>query len=207
MKRMFRLFLILTIISTLCLACAAPTTLTWVWKDETYDEEFIDNIMIIGVSENPIRRRLFEDIFVEKFEKIGVKAVSSAAVIPQEKELTREIVLTEAEKLGADAILVTYLLTVLQKEKFVAPSTSDYPHPAYARFDIYSYSTGVYSTYGGSYEEKRKIELETNIYDAESQMIIWSAKSLTVNPKYVHELTESLFEAMKKDLREKNLIK
>lgn len=207
MKRTLRYFLVLTIISTLCLSCAAPTKLTWVWKDETYDGGYIDNIMIIGVSENPIRRRMFEDIFVKKFEKNGVKAVSSADVLPEDKELTREIVLAEAEKLGVDAILVTYLLTVMRKEKFVEPSTSDYPHPAYARFDIYSYSTGVYSTYGGSYEEKRKIELETNIYETESQMVIWSAKSLTVDPKYVHELTDSLFKAVKEGLRNNKLIK
>jgi hypothetical protein len=201
-------FFILAVISSFSLSCASTkTTLTWVWEDETYQGGLLDGIMVVGVSDNFERRRIFEDIMVEEFEDRDVKAVSSAAVISAEEELTRERVLAEVEKLGLDAILITYLLWVKEEDKFVPPATSEYPDARYARFNIYSYATGIYSSYGGSYSEEAEIKLDTHIYEAESQMMIWSAKSKTTKAKYVSKVTDTLATAVIRDLREKKLIK
>jgi hypothetical protein len=163
--------------------------------------------MVIGVSENEIRQQMFEDHFVEEFQRRGVKAVSSAKVFPPDKDLTREEVLAEVENQGLDAILVTRLVRLKKKEEFVAPSTSVYPHPRYARFDMYTYSTGDYAKYGGSYKKLFDIKLETNIYEAESQMIIWSGKSDSIKAKYVSDVIDTLSRSVMNDLREKKLIK
>jgi len=149
---------------------------------------------------------MFEDHFVEEFKKGGVNAVSSAAVIPADKEMTKEIVLVEVEKLGMDAILVTHLTALKTEDKFVPPSTSVYPHSRYARFDMYTYATGDYTKYGGSYTKRSDIQLETNLYDAESQMIIWSGKSQSIDAKYVSEVIDSLCREVITDLRKKKLI-
>ena len=203
-----RFCFILLIISLFTLTCASTkTNLTWVWEDETYDDGFIDDIMVIGISDNFERRELFEGILVKELKDRGVNAVSGAAVIPANEELTRERVLAEVENQGLDAILITYLVGVKAEDKFVAPATSEYPYPGYARFNIYSYATGVYSFYGGSYEKRREINLDTHIYEAESQMMIWSAKSKTTNAKTVTKLTDTLASAIIRDLRKKELIK
>jgi hypothetical protein len=207
MKRAFKFLTVPMIISLFTLACASTkTNLTWVWKDETYAEGFLDDIMVIGVSDNFERRKIFEDILVEELKDRGVNAVSAAAVIPANEELTREKVLAEVEKQGLDAVLITYLLGVKGEDKFVPPATSEYPYPGYARFNIYSYTTGVYSFYGGSYEKRREINLDTHIYEAESQMMIWSAKSKTTNAETVTKLSDTLGRAIIRDLREKKLI-
>ena len=191
MKRGLRSLVVIAFIFFFSLTCSSTkTTLTWVWEDETYQGGFLDDIMVVGVSDNPERRKIFEDIFVAAFEDKGVKAVSSAALFPPDEELTREKVLAEVERQGLDAILITYLLWVKEEDKFVPPATSEYP----ARFSIYSYVTGIYSTYGGSYSEEVEIKLDTHIYEAESQMMIWSAKSRTVlkgDDKRVSELAET----------------
>ena len=208
MKISLRFCFILLIISLFTLTCGSTkTNLTWVWEDETYDDGLLDDIMVIGVSDNFERRELFEGILVDELKDRGVNAVSGAAVIPADEELTREKVLAEVENQGLDAILITYLVGVKAEDKFVAPSTSEYPHPRYARFDIYSYATGVYSFYGGSYQKKREITLDTHIYEAESQMMIWSAKSKTTKAETVTRLTETLASAIIRDLRQKGLIK
>jgi len=206
MKRAFKSVPILAMISLFSLSCASTkTTLTWVWQNENYQGGLLDDIMVVGVSDNFERRKLFEDIMVEEFEDRDVKAVSSATVIPEEEELTRERILVEVEKLGLDAILITYLLWVKEEDKFVPPATSEYP----ATFDIYSYATGIYSTYGGSYSEEATIKLDTHVYEAESQMMIWSAKSRTIlkgDDKRVSKLADTLASAVIKDLRKKKLI-
>ena len=208
MQRPLRLYFILTVISLFSLSCAGTSTkLTWVWEDETYDGGFLDDLMVIGVSENEIRRQMFEDHFVEEFQKRGVKAVSSAKIFPPDEEMTREKVLEEVEKQGLDAILVTRLIRVKKDEKFVAPATSAYPSARYARFDVYSYSTGDYAKYGGSYKKRFDIKLETNIYEADSQMIIWSGKSDSIKAKYVSDVIDTLCWSVMNDLRVKKLIK
>ena len=207
MKRRLRFFFVIAVISLFSLTCSSTkTTLTWVWEDETYQGGFLDDILVVGVSDNPARRKIFEDIFVAELEKRGVKAVSSVAVIPPDEELTREKVLAEVEKQGLDAILITYLLWVKEKDEFVPPATSDYPDGRYARFDIYSYATGTYTRYGGSFSKIRDIKLDTHIYEAESQMMIWSAKSKTVKAEYVSKVADTLASEVIRDLREKKLI-
>jgi len=208
MQKALKVILAMTFISFFSLTCASTTTnLTWVWKDDQYQGGLLDDVMIVGITKNPIRRKMFEDAFVKQFKSNGVNAVSSAAVIPPEEALTRDQVLVEVEKLGLDAILVTHLTAMQSKEKYVPPSTSAYPHPAYARFDIYSYATGEYTKYGGSYTNRTDLHLETNIYEAESQMIIWSGKSQTIRAKYLSEVIDALCRAVLNDLRKKKLIK
>jgi hypothetical protein len=106
-----------------------------------------------------------------------------------------------------DAILVTRLIRVKKDEKFVAPATSVYPDERYASFDIYSYATGDYTKYGGSYKKRFDIKLETNIYEADSQMIIWSGKSDSIKAKYVSDVIDTLSTSVMNDLRAKKLIK
>ena len=69
MKRVLKSLIVPMIISLFTLTCASTkTNLTWVWKDETYDEGFLDDIMVIGVSDNFERRKIFEDILVKELK-------------------------------------------------------------------------------------------------------------------------------------------
>ena len=97
-----------TLIPLLLLFSCASTQFTSTWIDSKYKGRFLNNVMVIGVSENQRNRRIFEDEFVRQFKSHGVEAVSSAEVISHDKELNKDTIETEARKLGVDEIFVTH---------------------------------------------------------------------------------------------------
>jgi hypothetical protein len=54
------------------------------WRDSNFSGT-VDNILIIGVSDQPVVRRLFEDTFVKELEALGVSAKSSYQVLTDEQ--------------------------------------------------------------------------------------------------------------------------
>ena len=115
MRILFKVFIPLIPIVLLLLSSCAPTKFVSVFKEDAYEGGNIKSVLVVGVTENQINRRLFEDTFTAQFKKKGVDAVASYTVIPTFNGLNKETVLSEAERLGVKTILATNLLGV-QKE-------------------------------------------------------------------------------------------
>ncbi|UCG13127.1 MAG: hypothetical protein JSU72_01135 [Deltaproteobacteria bacterium] len=208
MKTFFKLSCSFAIIglffSTSC--TSTSTKMSSVWKDNKYTGGFIDNVMVVGRSDKFERRKMFEETFVKRFEKHGVRAVSSVAATSPNRELSKEIIIAKAEKLEIDTVLVTHLISVNKEEEYHPPSTTAAPN-RYFRFDTYSYSSGDYSKYGGTYSEKKHVKLESNLYELATEKLIWSAKSETIDPKSVSDVFDSLCVTIMKNLRENKLLR
>lgn len=91
--------------------------------DSSYSGGYLKKILIVGVSAELKSRLMFENVFVEQFKKRGVDATASHKGIILDKDLTKERILREAEKLDADAILVTFLLGVKEEYLHTTPRT------------------------------------------------------------------------------------
>ena len=96
----FRLLGVLTLLALL-IACAT-TKMQSVSMDSSYSGGYLKKILIVGVSAELKSRLMFENVFVEQFKKRGVDATASHKVIILDKDLTRERILREAEKLDAE---------------------------------------------------------------------------------------------------------
>ena len=186
-------------LSTSC----SSTKLTSVWKDRTYRGGILENVMVVGVSDElPLRKR-FEYEFVREFKRYGVKAVSSAEVIPQDKELNRETIEAEVKKRGIGAVFVTHLAGT--GERAVYPDSPIFGYRG--RFDV-DYPAVQDYVHGPGYHTKRKfVKLESNIYDIKTGKLIWSVKSETFDPKSATEIMKSLSKAVMENLQENDMIR
>lgn len=198
---------ILVIISVFVLIACAPTKLTEVYKDSAYTGGTLKSVMVVGVADNLRKRKMFEEFFVEQFRINGVNAFSSAAVIPLKKELNKDTIKSQAEKLGVDAVLVTHLAGVEEKEDYVPPVNTYVPAPhsqhlgrAYPRVYGYVHEPGYYVTH-------KYVRLENNLYEIKTGTLIWSSASETINPESANEVIESLCKVVMKSLRDNGLIK
>jgi hypothetical protein len=158
------------------------------------------------VAEQEDIRRSFEKKFVEKLEKVGIKAVESSAVMSKNQKIEKETILAVVETTGVDGVLLTYLVAVKEKEV-----TS--PGPTYSGVDDY---------HGGSipdisspsergsetqyYSTRVKVRLQTNLYDAKTEQKVWSARSRTLNPKSDSALMNAVIDALVKDLKKNKLL-
>jgi len=166
--------LVLSLILTHMLTSCATSSLTNVWKDTDYRGQ-ISNALIIGISKKPATKRNFEDEFVRQMEAHGVRAVPSYKHFSAEELLQREAVVSKVKEMNIDTVLITRLVDRKTVETYI--SGSSYYRPP-------SHYNGWNSYYSRSYNQGYVIKdevvvLETNLYDVETETIIWSAMSET----------------------------
>lgn len=166
----------LTVIAMLLTACAT-TQLNTVWKDPGYQTRPA-RIMVIGVARNPINRRLFEDEFVSQLKARGTEAIASYTVLPDRQQDDHEAIAAKVKELGADTILITRLVSKKIVQTYV-PGTAYYPPPYYGSWpDYYGYGYRYMYTPGYIAEDEYAV-IETNLYEARSDKLVWAATSET----------------------------
>ena len=173
----FRNPLVCLIPAVLLFTACATTELTSVWKDPSYQARPA-KIMVIGVARNPVNRRIFEDEFVSRIKAHGSDAIASYTVLPDRQQDDREAIAAKVKELGADTILITRLVSKRIVQTYV-PGTVYFPPPYYGSWPQY-YGYGYRYMYTPGYiAEDEYAVIETNLYEAKSDKLIWAASSET----------------------------
>ena len=161
----------------LLLSACASTQLTSVWKDPSYQTR-PTRILVIGVAKSPLNRRLFEDEFVRQLESRGTDAIASYTVLPDAQQGDQAVIAKKVAELGADAVLITRLVSKKVVRVYV-PGTPYYPPPYYDTWpDYYVYGYRYMHTPGYIANDEYAV-IETNLYDAKTDRLIWAATSET----------------------------
>lgn len=172
-------------------ACATSSTkLTQIWTNPGYTGAGIQKILIIGMSDKAVTKRLFENRMSALFHAQGVEAEASFEVIPAGQEIDKDLVRSSIEGKGYDSVLVTRLISRETEITFVPGSTYVVDHwgdPYYNSF--YPYYTRTYQIVHepGYIVENEIVRLETNVYDVATESLTWAAVSETFNPDDVAE--------------------
>jgi len=183
--------------------CGGSTQLTNVWSDPQYGGEPIKKLLIIGVSDRPAVRLSFEDHFVGEFQREGLEAVSSGAVLG-----TGQIDSTRIHDFvvqnDIDAILVTRLLGVDQEQQYNPGMT--YWTPSYygGFYGYYNYGYSAYTT-PGYWSQYDVVRLETIIYYRDAQ-ILWAANSEAFDPGSEDAVIKGLSDEVIRDLDKRGLL-
>lgn len=163
--------------AAMLLTACATTQLNTVWKDPGYQARPA-RIMVIGVARNPINRRLFEDEFVSQLKARGTEAIASYTVLSDRQQDDREAIAAKVKELGADTILITRLVSKKLVQTYVPP-TPYFPPPYYGSWpDYYGYGYRYMYTPGYIAEDEYAV-IETNLYEARSDKLVWAASSET----------------------------
>lgn len=204
--RSFPKHFVVPLLACLFLLSCTTTKLTRTWADRSYSGPPFSDLLVIGVSEDEDIRRSFENKFVNKLKATGVQAVSGASVITGHRKWEKEVIVAEAKRLGVDGVLMTHLVGVQKKEVASPSSTYNVPDDYHGGYYQY-YSSGYDYTHRSQYYTTRvKIRLETNLYDAKTEKIVWTARSRTLNPKEDTALFDSVINGLIKDLKKNELI-
>ena len=159
------------------LAACATTQINSVWKDPAYQTRPA-KIMVIGVARNPLNRRIFEDEFVAQLKARGTEGIASYKVLPDREQDDQAAIAAKVKELGADAILITRLVSRRVVQTYV-PGTTYFPPPYYSSWPNY-YGYGYHYMYTPGYiAEDEYAVIETNLYEAHSDKLIWAASSET----------------------------
>ena len=142
-------------------------------------------------------RTKLEDALAEQAQQRGISVIKSSdhfkpdfyQNLPDEKKLLQQIRST-----GANAILTVSLINTESETRYVPGARS------YAPFPYYGWYRGFYSYYSywrpsfyepGYYVTDKKYFMETNLYNVETNQLIWSAQSETIDPGSIDQFAKS----------------
>jgi hypothetical protein len=165
--------------------------------------------MVIGVSNNTVVRRQFEDTFVAELNQLGETAMPSYPVLPNADEINEQTVAPVVEQNQIDHLMIVRVVDKKTVTTYVPPSTTyygGYPsyYPSYygSWYGYYGHGYSTVTTPGYTYDTQY-VNLETNVYDIRSGKLIWSGLTETEIGSQVaaqmQELVHVLTTAMQKD--------
>ena len=179
------------------------TTVTDIWQDETYQEGKFQNILVIGAAERQVLRKVFEDEMVKGLKDEDNKIIPSYQVLPFDKMLDEETILAKVTELQIDAVLITRILSKAYGD-LSAPEESKDWHNFYAR-SYGGYEAGSSSAVYGP--KTVRATLQTNLYEAKDEKLIWSASQDVVTKTEPEKALRSVIKVILQELDKTNLIR
>ena len=188
-------------------ACAAKPLVEW--RDSDFSGT-VDNILIIGVSDQPVVRRLFEDTFVKELAALGVSAKSSYQLLTDEQIASKDALEAAISTQSMDSVLVARVIGVEEISTYTPPTynytyTPSNFNPYYRDYHSY-FNHAVRVATPGYWDKYEVLKLESNLYDSASQQLIWSVQSESFDPRSATQLIDDQITVAIKSLRTTGLI-
>jgi hypothetical protein len=176
-------------------SCSSQTNL-FSWKDSTYSGGYINNILVMAIVKDLEFRNAYEESVSKILNEKGIKSVKSLSILSPAKKYTQEDFDTILTANNLDAILfVNYQGTEIEK--------IDSKGNTYYKF----YKNVLRTTSRkGYYEIHRTVLVETSLFSASSEKIIWLATAKTIDAYDVEDLANSLAKEIIKNLSDNRLI-
>jgi hypothetical protein len=193
----------LALLSTLLLAgCAMPSPRTaWTWTDPGVTPKPYSNLIVFGIAPKPNVRHAYEDNFVLALRTQGGKAGVGHGLLPEGGLGDAQAVKRAIAISGADGVIVTHLLGAQTDRVYVPPMSYRSPE-LYGRLYPYYQRVYGYVTQPDYYAQFPLLIMETNLYDAVSQKLVWSTRSKTMDPNSEHTTIKDLIRSATRGLSE-----
>jgi len=188
-------------------AACASTTLTGAWKNPAYQGGAFHKLLVVGATDSPTDRRIFEDVFARALREAGVDAVASYTVIPQEGKIDESALKDAVRSQGLQGVVMTRLVRI-DKQTVVTPGyASTLPSVRY-RDSLYGYYATAWGPYGRP-PEVREVEsavLETTLWDAADSKLVWTGTTSTFAPSNVQSATADFATVVISELKARKLL-
>jgi hypothetical protein len=192
-------------------SCSSSTRITGSWVNPEAKGRPANNksVFIASLSRNMEVRTKLENALASEAAKRNIRAIKSTDQFTPEfyqQVPTKEQLLSKIKQSGADAILTVSLINKESETRYVPGSARYAPIPGFRWYGgFYSYYNYWYPQLydPGYYVTDKTYFLETNLYDVNTEQLIWSAQSETVNPgsidNFVKDYPKKLVARMVKD--------
>ena len=175
--------------AAVAVAACSSTKMVHSWTAPGFTKATVKKVLVLGVSPNPLLRRLYEDAFAVELEKLGYKAVSGYLWAPDATNLDKDAIIARIKAENVTNVIVTRIVSTKEVATYHAPTVTvgvgygygGYGPAYYGSWSSY-YSTGYAAVMDPGYTTVNDVvTLETNFYDAarEKDALVWSGESET----------------------------
>jgi hypothetical protein len=174
----------LLLASCLIMSSCASTQVQRVWTDETSQGVRLNSVIIVVLVREQSTRRMFESEFARYFKHRGIKAVESFQDFGIEtfyEKDSRDAFLAKMQEKGIDAVLMTRIVDRRTKEEIIPGMTITTGIGMWggSAAAVYSFPGPSAPTTQGYSHEDNFLGLETNVFDARTEKLLWSIRTET----------------------------
>jgi hypothetical protein len=194
-------------------SCGTATMITGSWRKDHATANNYHNIFVAAISSNIPAKQAVENGLEKHLEQKGLTVEKSMDVFPPnfstQTGQKKDLILSKIHRTHADGILTIALLKKETENHY--DRTGGYWNPGmrfgyYNRFWTY-YSNWYPNVYApGYYSEDKVYYLETNLYDAKTEQLIWAAQSKTYNPTDIDSFLKGYIKAIYKQMVKDGLL-
>lgn len=163
-------------------------------------------VLVAGIAENGMKQRLFEDTFCTALKNAGVDAVQSYTNISEEDFANKNKIRAVAQALGVRYLLVTHMAGSDKRQVYRPATTYPAPHSYYYDYDRYYPMVYGYVHEPGYYTTHEYVQLESNLYDVDTEKLVWSAATETVDPREIQKVVDELSKVLVKQMQADGII-
>ena len=201
------------IAALLLLTACSTAKMTDTWVNKEYTNYQPKKVLIVGLTDNLVARKMFEEELKTEFTKRGIEAVESYDVFkPTFTSLkqTEEDIEKEVKRIsnkGYDAILISAVKGIDEKTSY---SGDTYRRDYYwRRFGRYYYLVQDVYLVQGYYNQYEIYHIEASLYNLKEnndKSLVWVASYDIVDPKRINTTVTNYVSAIIKSLEEKQII-
>lgn len=201
------------IVALMLLTSCSTARMTDTWVNKEYTNYQPKKVLIVGLTDNLVARKMFEEQLKTEFINRGIDAVESYDVFKPtftslkqtEEDIEKEVKRISNE--GFDAILISAVKGIDEK---VSYSGDTYRRDYYwRRFGRYYYLVQDVYLVEGYYNEYEIYHIEASLYNLKEnndKSLVWVASYDIVDPKRINTTVTNYVTAIIKSLEEKRLI-
>jgi hypothetical protein len=188
------LYFVIPVLLFIAAGCSS-TSMTRSWRyPETGPLEF-DRVMAVVLVQDPLLRRLGENALVRQI--VAAEAVALHRSVPDEDLGDEAKVREQIAASGVDGVVV---MRLVYDENEVTYNAGTYPGPYYSFWGYYGWAYPI-AYQPGYLQTDRLVGIETNVYDVETEKLVWSGLSRTKNPDDVDKLVADTAKAVRSEMK------
>ena len=208
---------IIVLFAITVISCGSTTSITASYRDPENQNPDFKKVFIVAMTDNTYAQQAVENSMAKLVADKGVAVIKSMDVLPPNfrkaaEKKDKELVLQKLREKGCDGIMTIALIDAKQETRYVQDTFNNSPY--YPMSMSYYGGFGTYYMYGydnfyspGYYTEDKIYYLETNIFDANSEKLVWSAQSQTTNPESIEDFLKGYNEALSERMNQDGVMK
>ncbi len=205
--------LIALIVSALLLTGCSTSQIVGSWSEPGLAAGGFQNVLVIGVANDDMVKRIYEDTMVARLKQKGIQASPSYRIVKRGEKVERDVIINHLKRNNMDGVMVTKLIGK-RTETVVTPAQTTVRTGGH-RGDYYGGRRGGYDRwyphYAASYDVAHTpstvqsyevLTIESTLYkiQGDQEQPTWSAQSETAPSGNINsdvsELVDKLFEDM-----------
>lgn len=194
-------------------SCSTNTMVTGSWHKDNTTANGYKNIFVAAITSNITAKQAVENGLQTQLQQEGLTVEKSIDVFPPDFSTQtgqkRDLIIGKIQRTNADGILTIALLRKETETRYEPGGGYWNPGLRYGYYNnFWSYYNNWYpSVYAPGYYDQQKVYyIETNLYNAKTEELIWAAQSKTYDPANIDDFLKGYTKAIKAQMIKDGLI-